>query len=92
MFPYFLQSLLIFCNFHMYEVLHDLTISNFCGPTNVSFYLTGIYGGILLPPTCKINYVNMQHNYVHMRLIYVNMQHNYVNMRLIYVNMRLIVK
>ena len=31
---------------------------------------------------------NMQHNYVHMRLIYVNMQHNYVNMRLIYVIMQ----
>ena len=58
---------------------------------------TMVYGGILLPPTWKINYVNMQHNYVNMRLIYVNMQHNYVNMRLIYVimqhyyiNMRLI--
>ena len=25
------------------------------------------------PPTFKINYVNMQQNYVHMRLIYVNM-------------------
>ena len=24
----------------------------------------GSYGGILLPPTCKINYVNMQNNYV----------------------------
>ena len=35
------------------------------------------YGGILLPPTCKINYVNIQHNYVNMRLIYVDMQHNY---------------
>ena len=32
-----------------------------------------IYGGILLSPTCKINYVNTQHNYV-------DMQHNYVNM------------
>ena len=37
-------------------------------------------------PTCKINYVNQQHNYVNMRLfyvamllIYVDMQHNYVN-------------
>ena len=28
-----------------------------------------IYGGIHLPPTFKINYVNMQHNYVNMRLI-----------------------
>ena len=41
------------------------------------------YGGILLPPTCKINYVNMQHNYVNMRLIYVDMQHNYVGMNVI---------
>ena len=39
-----------------------------------------IYGGILLPPTSKINYVNMQHNYVNMRLIYVDMQHNYDDM------------
>ena len=44
-------------------------------------------------PTCKINYVNMQHDYVHMRLIYVDMlimsacdlryvacQHNYLCM------------
>ena len=41
------------------------------------------YGGILLPPTCKINYVNMQHNYVNMRRIYVDMQHNYVDMHVI---------
>ena len=34
------------------------------------------YGGILLPPSCKINYVNMQHNYVDIRLF---MEHNYVN-------------
>ena len=39
-----------------------------------------LFGGILLPPTCKINNVNMQHNYVNMRLIYVDMQHNYVDM------------
>ena len=45
-------------------------------------------GGILLPPTCKINYVYMQNNNVHMRLIYVDMQNNYVNMRLVYVNMQ----
>ena len=32
------------------------------------------YDGILLPLTCKINYVNMQHNYVDMQLIFVNMQ------------------
>ena len=41
------------------------------------------YGGILLPPTCKINYVNIQHNYVNMRLIYIHMQHNYVDMHVI---------
>ena len=27
------------------------------------------YNGILLPPTCEINYVNMQHDYVNMQLI-----------------------
>ena len=47
-----------------------------------------LYGGILLPPTCKINYVNMRDNYVNMRLIYFNMQHNYVDMLHKYVNMR----
>ena len=39
------------------------------------------YGGILMPPKCKINNVNMQHNYVHVRLIYVNMQDNYFDMQ-----------
>ena len=38
-------------------------------------------GGILLPPTCKMNDVNMQHNYVHMKINYVNMLHKYVNMQ-----------
>ena len=39
-------------------------------------------GGILLPPTCKINYVYMQNNNVHMRLIYVDKQY-YVDMHVI---------
>jgi hypothetical protein len=26
------------------------------------------YGGIFLPPTCKINYVSMQENYVNMQV------------------------
>ena len=30
------------------------------------------YDGILLPLTCKINYVNIQHSYVDMQLIFVN--------------------
>ena len=30
--------------------------------------------------TCKINCINVQHNYVNTRLFYVFMQHNYVNM------------
>ena len=38
--------------------------------------------GILMPPTCKIIHVNMQHNYVHIRHIYVNMQQNYIHMQL----------
>ena len=42
-----------------------------------------IYGGILLPPTFKINYVNVQHNYVNMRLIYVDMQHKYDDIHVI---------
>ena len=47
----------------------------------LTFHMFIFYNGILLPPTCKINYVNMQHNYVNMRLIYVDMQHNYVDMQ-----------
>ena len=39
-------------------------------------------GGILLPPTCEINYDNMQPNYVNMRLFFVNMRINFVGMRL----------
>ena len=46
------------------------------------------YGDIHLPPTCEINYVNMQLDYVHMRFIHVNMQHNYVVMQYNYANMR----
>ena len=49
----------------------------------LNFYVKDCYGGILLPPTCKINYVNMQHNNVNRRLIYVDMHHNYVDMHVI---------
>ena len=35
-----------------------------------------MYGGILLPPTRKINYVKM---HVSTRVIYVGMQHNFVD-------------
>ena len=52
-------------------------------PLYCMFTWLSSYGDILLPPTCKINYVNMQHNYVNMRLIYVDMQHNYVDMHVI---------
>ena len=38
-----------------------------------------LYGGILLPSICKINYVKMQHNYVYMRFIYASKQQNYVD-------------
>ena len=44
-----------------------------CNNQNISENFRKIYGGILLPLTC---YVNMQANYVDMRLIYVNMQHS----------------
>ena len=47
-------------------------------------YTSVKYCGILLPPTRKINYVNMP-------LIYGNMQHNYVDMQHTnYVDMRLL--
>ena len=50
----------------------------------------GDHGGILLSPTCKTNYGNMQHNYVHMRPIYVSMQYYYmyVDVQYIHVKMR----
>mgnify|MGYP003691759771 CR=1 FL=1 len=55
-----------------------------------------LHGGILLPPTCKINHVAFQHIPVYMRHIYVNvqlnsvnMQHNFVIMLDNYVNMHL---
>jgi hypothetical protein len=54
-------------------------------PYTVKFYIsyvTLIYlGGIFLPPTCKINYVNMQENNVNMQDNYVNMQENHVTMQ-----------
>ena len=53
------------------------------------WYQASLYGGILLPPICKIRYGNMQHKYVKMRLIYDNMQQNFVSMRYNYVNMQL---
>ena len=46
----------------------------------------------LLLPTCKIMHVNMQHNYVHVRLIYASTQDNYVNMRDKYVEMQHILR
>lgn len=33
-----------------------------------------MYGGIFLPPICKINYVNMQDSYVYMQANYVDLQ------------------
>ena len=36
------------------------------------------YNGIILPLASEINYVNMQHVYINMRLIFFNMQNNYV--------------
>ena len=39
------------------------------------FHISALYGGILLPTTCKITYVNMRLTYVNMRLVYVSMQY-----------------
>ena len=53
-----------------------------------------LYSDIPLPwwhasaPICKINYVNMQHEYVHLRLIYVTMQQKYVDIQHNYDYMR----
>lgn len=33
-----------------------------------------MYGGIFLPPICKINYVNMQDSYVYTQANYVDLQ------------------
>lgn len=38
-------------------------------------------GGIHLPPKCKIDYVNIQYDYVDMQLVYVNMLHHCVDMQ-----------
>ena len=38
------------------------------------------YDGKILTPTCKINFVKMQHNNVHKRRIYSNI-HNYVDVQ-----------
>ena len=56
-------------------------------PLNTNCFQCLQYGGKLLPPACKMNYVYRQHNYVHMGLIYVSIQHNYVHMQHSYVNM-----
>ena len=48
---------------------------------NLIILETKPFSMVLLPPTCKINYVNMQHNYVNMQLMYVNMQDNYAHMQ-----------
>ena len=61
---------------HQYFELNTMENSQ---PFIRSFILSLMIGDKVLPPTCKINYVNMQDNNVNMRLIYVNihMQHNY---------------
>ena len=68
-------------------LITDVTISNICvclkNNPHVNFVDNFIssYGGIHLPLTCKINYVNMKHEYVQMRLIYVNIQHDPIDMQ-----------
>ena len=37
---------------------------------------------------CKITYVNMQHNYLKIRLVYINVQHIYVAIKQTYAQMR----
>ena len=65
-------------------IASELTIRAFYLSLRFYYGIHGLlYGGILLPPTCKINYVNMQHNYVNMRLINVDMHHIYVDMHVI---------
>ena len=51
---------------------------NFCANFFYTMLVFIDYGGILPPSTCKMNYVNMQHDYVNMQLIYVIL---YVNMQ-----------
>ena len=47
-----------------------------------SYIMVHVLSGILLPPTCKIIYVNMQHDCGHMQItgIYANVQHIFVEM------------
>ena len=50
---------------------HNTTRNRKCD-SNSSYLKYVRYGGILLLPTCKINYVNMQHHYFNMRLIFMS--------------------
>ena len=45
--------------------------------------VTDLWWHTSAPYMYMINYVNMQHNSVNLRLIYVDMQHNYVDMQVI---------
>ena len=45
-----------------------------------SNWMSHVYGGIILPPSCNINYVNTQYNYVDKHHNYINMWDNYVYM------------
>ena len=48
-----------------------------------------LYGGIFLPPICKMNYVNISLIYVSMQRNYAEMQHNYLDIQESYFDMRL---
>ena len=62
----------------------ELTIRAFYLSLRFYYGIQGLlYGGILLPPTCKINYVNMQHNYVYKQDIYVFMRQFNINKSLL---------
>ena len=97
-----LEAIIAFCEFQTFMPSEQIVESNnlifFIKVVRREMNLTALsiwcqtsgffYGGILLPPVWKINYVNMQHNYVDMRPIYANTKHNNVDMQHNHVNMR----
>ena len=67
----------------MYKSSIVITLKCFGGKKSIvqslRIFLTVLHGGIILPPRCKINYVNTQQKYVNILIIYVDLQRNHVN-------------
>ena len=67
------------------------TVSSWTRCDNFTVVLGVNYGGILLPHTCKINYVNMQHNYINKShvdiiMLHVDINKSYVDLIMLHVD------